>query len=178
MRSFRIFIEEWRPVLGYEGFYEVSNYGRIKSLPRMARYKATLRSVPARFLQLRIGTHGYLATQLYKNKAVKTMTVHKLVAQAFLGPRPFGLFVHHIDFDRLNNHAWNLTYVLFLENLRHRNLCKGERMHSSKLRTVDIPTIRQFVRGGMSHAQIGRMFSVSDAAVRDIAHGKTWKHVA
>lgn len=83
--------EEWRAVVGYEGAYEVSSLGRVRSLDR---YLADGRRRHGRPKSLAIH-QGYPAVTLFKNREPKTIKIHALVAAAFIGPRPEGHQVNH-----------------------------------------------------------------------------------
>jgi hypothetical protein len=96
-------MEEWRPVVGYEGLYEVSSLGQIRGLKR------------GRILSQFPTDKGYLAARLTNVKG-KTCRVHQLVAAAFLGPVPNGRVVDHIDANRGHNAATNLRYATYREN--------------------------------------------------------------
>lgn len=106
--------EIWRPVVGYEGLYEVSNTGRVRSL-----YDG--RWQRCRIKELKPGAHedGYLLVSLYKDSERKIHTVHSLVMAAFVGPRPEGLQINHIDEDKTNNRVENLEYCTCRENNNH-----------------------------------------------------------
>lgn len=95
--------EEWRPIVGYEGRYEVSNLGRVKSLLRGIILRAT-----------RHHSNGYLYVGVSKTNT-KT-TIHSLVAAAFTGERPEGLVIRHLNGEQLDNRAENLTYGTTSEN--------------------------------------------------------------
>lgn len=101
-------MEIWKPIPCYEGLYEVSNYGNIRSL---FRYKKVLKPWD-------IGT-GYLMIYLSKEKTRKAFLVHRLVANAFI-PNPEGKpQVNHIDENRANNSADNLEWCTCKENHDH-----------------------------------------------------------
>lgn len=105
--------EEWKSVVGYEGLYEVSNLGRVKSLERIA-YKGKKHSqlfiVPSKILSPKKTKCGYLAAHLSKDGKDCHIFIHRLVAQAFL-PNPEGLpQVNHKDEDKTNNAVWNLEW--------------------------------------------------------------------
>lgn len=95
--------EEWRTIPGHEK-YQVSNCGQIKSF----HYKGI-----GRFLKVRLyGAHTkYYHVALTTNKKMKTFSVHSLVALIFIGDRPEGLVIDHIDNNPLNNHVDNLQYI-------------------------------------------------------------------
>lgn len=95
--------EEWRPIKDYEGLYEVSNFGRVKSLCA-GRWKSTMLRKPQPTL------NGYMAVMLKKSGKVRLITIHRLVATAFLD-NPDGLQeVNHKDEDKTNNHVDNLEW--------------------------------------------------------------------
>lgn len=100
--------EEWRPVAGYEGYYEVSNRGRVRSLycsPPLIRKATVTKS------GWRIG--------LKLNGRLRNKLVHVLVAEAFLAPRPENHEVNHKDWNRFNNHLNNLEWVTKSKNCLH-----------------------------------------------------------
>ena len=114
-------IEEiWRPVVGYEGLYEVSSYGRVRSLDRYVKGKGEsywLRK--GRVLSPIKDTNGYLLINLCCNGKPKTINVHRLVAQAFI-PNPDNLLeVNHIDEDKINNRADNLEWCSRKYNINY-----------------------------------------------------------
>ena len=102
--------EEWRQIQGYEGLYEVSNLGRVKSLKRGKCNNEKL-------LKLREGNRGgYLVVILYKDKKRTTYNVHKLVAMTFI-PNPENKpFIDHINTIRTDNRVENLRWVTEREN--------------------------------------------------------------
>lgn len=113
--------EEWRPVVGFDALYEVSNLGRVKSLSRVvtvgtsARSRAHERCIRARIIRSRRSPHGYHTCVLARDAAVTTHYVHILVAQAFIGESN-GLTVNHRDQNKSNNTVGNLEYMTRLDN--------------------------------------------------------------
>lgn len=105
-------MEEWRPVIGYIGLYEVSNLGRVRSLPRRGTKGGIL------VIDTSNSKH-YAHVVLAKNSKLHTTSLHKIVAEAWV-PNPENKpQVNHIDGDKLNNKAENLEWVTNLENRRH-----------------------------------------------------------
>lgn len=99
METAKYINEVWRPVVGYYGLYEVSNFGRVRSLPR----NGTINKV--RILKLWTVRYGYLKATLSKDNKVKAFSVHRLVAMAFL-PNPNNLpFINHKDYNTSNNYV-------------------------------------------------------------------------
>jgi hypothetical protein len=119
--------EVWTAVPGLEGRYDVSNHGRVRSwLPWRGQ------SLP-RVLAGWTDSYGYRKVGLYHGGAVATEKVHSLVALAFLGRRPEGLHIRHLDGDQLNNAVWNLAYGTAAENaqdrIRHGTSGKNRKTH-------------------------------------------------
>ena len=104
----RTTFQDWRSVVGYEGLYEVSDTGDIYSIAR--------RGTPGGLLRLHDGPYAYLITYLYQGGKSTTKNVHVLVATAFLGPRPDGLEVRHLNGDAHDNSLINLTYGTSAQN--------------------------------------------------------------
>lgn len=106
--------EIWKDIKGYEGRYQVSNLGRVKSLTRN-KIKGKILTLKLSKLTKRSGT-GYLSVHLWKNGKGKYYTVHRLVWTAFNGEIPKGLQVNHIDENHLNNCIENLNLMTSKEN--------------------------------------------------------------
>lgn len=109
--------EEWKDIPGYEGYYQVSNHGQVRSLDR----NVMLKNGAFRFakgITLRPGEHtaGYGMVVLSRLGKRVTRKVHTLVAEAFIGERPAGMEVRHLDDDPSNNHLPNLKYGTPSEN--------------------------------------------------------------
>ncbi len=119
--------EAWRPIPGYEGIYEVSSLGRVRSIDRVdcagKRQKGRIRKLGAL-------ESGYLKVDLSKGGVLSSHTVHSLVALAHIGPRPIGMWVAHNDGVRTNCAASNLRYATPSDNhadkLRHGTSNRGK----------------------------------------------------
>src|SRR6185312_10171182 len=112
--------EVWKPVVGYEGTYEVSCCGRIRSIPRMVlgRYGGMVPK-PGKMLSLKTERNGYIRVCLRRQTGQCTMLVHRMVANAFI-PNPEMLpVVNHIDGDKANNTAENLEWCTQRQNCHH-----------------------------------------------------------
>lgn len=111
--------EVWLPIKGYDGLYEISDLGRVKSLERFINNMfGTKTKIKERFLKFNPDGKGYLNCRLYKNGVGKTFKIHQLVAIAFLNHTPCGfkLVVDHIDNNPLNNRLDNLQLITNREN--------------------------------------------------------------
>lgn len=100
--------EIWKDVVGYEGLYQVSNLGDVKSL---FRYKKVLKPIKS--------NHGYLKVNLYKEHKHKLVNVHKLVAEAFLDNPNNYKYINHKDENKTNNNVENLEFCSFYYNLMY-----------------------------------------------------------
>ena len=106
------------------------------------------------------------------------MTVHRIVARAYLGRRPAGMDVRHLDGVKTNNRVWNLAYGTRKENmddnLRHGKRNRGERCGLAKLTQAKADFIRGMVAAGTSQARVATRFGISQPQVSAIVHRKYW----
>lgn len=109
--------EQFKDIKGYEGLYQVSNFGNVKSLQRKG-------SLKGRILKPGLSTRGYLMVILHTNAFRKARLIHQLVAEAFLNHTPNGMkiVVDHLDFDRINNHVDNLRLISNRENTNQKHM--------------------------------------------------------
>lgn len=110
--------ETWRTVPGWEGLYEVSDEGLVRSLPRVLTIRNG-RTMTKPGVVLRGRVHrGYLMVKLARNGKWREWPVHQIVTAAFLGPRPDGIVTRHLDGNPLNNAITNLAYGTQAENVQ------------------------------------------------------------
>lgn len=118
--------EQWRPVVGYEGRYEVSDFGRIRTVARIAPWGTTTRRVDSKIRKPYPAPNGgHLVLGLHLDHQVTNVYVHRVVLEAFVGPCPDGMEACHLDDDPTNNHLSNLRWDTRSGNLRdrYRNGC-------------------------------------------------------
>ena len=108
----------WKPILNYEGFYEISNKGDIKSVDRIVLSK-TNRFCKGKILKQNIDKYGYKTIQLYKNGQRKALFVHRLVLSSFIGFIENKIQVNHINGVKNDNKLNNLEWVTAKENTIH-----------------------------------------------------------
>lgn len=120
----------WRPIPGWHGFYEASDTGLIRSLPRTVRHSiGGTRHVQERILKPSQNQKGYRIVVLARDGKRYAYPVHRLVAETFLGPLPEGWHTCHIDGDNQNNHVTNLRYATPSEN--NRDVVRHGRNHNA-----------------------------------------------
>ena len=179
-------VERWMPVVGYEGLYEVSNWGRVKSLARTATRSSGThpRSLKELILKPVASTDGYLRVGLCRNGTKSTWYVHVLVAAAFLGPRPDGLIVLHGSKGPLDNRPENLSYGTYADNngrdrLRDGTQLRGERHGRAKLTAEQVMEARRLVAAGPrgTQNQLARKWGVTNVALSKAVRGISWGRV-
>jgi len=128
-------MEQWKPILGYEGFYEVSDLGRVRSVERIVKSSSRnggQRRRPSKILRQNPKKEGYLAICLSKDGKVKTHLVHRLVAEAFCPKGEGQEQVNHINYNRSDNRAINLEWCTCLENNRHSEERRGHALRKHR----------------------------------------------
>lgn len=183
MNYFTFYGERWSEIKGYEGLYNISDFGRIKALEKIIVYSnGKIYHYDEKHLKLNY-SNGYRSISLVKNKEKITHMAHILVGQHFI-PNPDNKpFMNHLDGDRSNNYYLNLEWSTNSENQLHsyhvlgRKAVKGEINGISKLKEVDIPLIRQLRIEGKTISEIAGLFSVSYEAIRKVIIGKNWSWI-
>lgn len=162
--------EEWKDLPGYEGSYQVSNEGRIKSLPKkwQPRYK---------ILKYRMQNKGYASIVFCINQVRVYKLVHVLVASLFIKNDIDGLEVNHRDGDKWNNRVSNLEWGTHQANAEHAfrtglNKNFGENHHNSKI-TPEI--VRDILCSARSSAEMAQKYGIQSSVVCAIRKGKSWK---
>lgn len=113
--------EIWKDIIGYEGYYQISNQNRVKSLSRSVRKNDSYTPyiIPEKIMACAIGSTGYYMVVLEKNKVKKLWKVHRLIAIHFI-PNPNNKpNINHIDANRRNNRIENLEWCTQSENIKH-----------------------------------------------------------
>lgn len=177
-------MEIWRDVPGYEGQYQVSDQGRVKSLARevdVARNRwgrRGTRRVNEAVMALQTDDRGRVFILLRNSARAKRFTVASLVAAAFIGPRPDGLLVLHGDGDSTNNRISNLRYGTHVDNMDdarlHGTLTQGEKQWLAKLTADEVKFIRIT---NLSGVYLAGQYGVTPACISAIRQRKNWKHV-
>ena len=156
--------EKWQDVPGFEGLYEVSDQGQVRSVGLMRKLSAD--------------KDGYLQVSLWKGNKGHTLKVHRLVAEVFLKKPANSTDVNHKDGQKANNRHSNLEWCTHKGNGEHAAkadlMAFGSGHGIAKLTEKDIPVIRCMLGEHVPMAKIAKQFSVSVSTIFDIAHGVTW----
>lgn len=126
--------EIWKDIKGYEGLYQVSNFGRVKSLERRCKAKWYTRRVPEKIYAQALDNYGYPIVSLHKNGIRKTFTIHKLVANAFIERPAECDSINHLDENKENNCAENLEWCTLQENNAYGT--RVERLRRTQQRAI------------------------------------------
>jgi len=166
--------ERWLPVVGYEQFYEVSNYGKVRSKTRIdalgrVREGRVLTPTGLRHVHVTLSLHG----------VKKQKTVHRIVLEAFVGAAPDGTEGCHWDGNPRNNKLDNLRWDSRANNIqdaiRHGTSTKKS---GSTLTPAAVRDIRASKALGVSNREIAEQHGTTREAVYAVVSGRTWKHVA
>lgn len=180
--------ERWEDIEGYEGMYQVSNHGRVRSLDRMVKRrmngKEFMVNRSGSIMSLSPRPNGYLRIELNKNGKRETFSVHRLVALHFIANSQNKREVNHIDGDKENNHVNNLEWTTRSENELHayesgiKETIKGEDNGKSKLSETDVIEIRNAYRlGCFTYSELANAYGITKGTVGPIIRRETWKHI-
>jgi hypothetical protein len=162
--------EEWLPVTEYEGLYEVSSFGNVKSLDRKILNNGV--AINRRGVILKPHHKHYSILALCKNGKIKSKSVHRIVAIAFLSNPNNYEEVNHIDFNTKNNRLDNLEWVTPLQNSRH-TVDSGRRKNiifPNKYDDVKLLAAFTFV-STYSNPTVAKMFNISNSFINRISNG-------
>jgi len=168
---------EWRPVLGYEGNYEVNEYCQIRTMFRNDKRILKPATRP---------NWGHKYVSITMNGIRKKKYIHIAGLEAFISPRPVGMEGLHNDGDTENNHISNLRWGTHQENMQDsikhgtfkNPFGNGSKHILSKLDEKRVVEIKKLLREKkLNHTEIGKLFKVHNSTISYINKGKLWKHV-
>ncbi len=175
-------MEIWKDIKGYEGLYQSSNLGRIKSLTSYVNHhRGDKRINNGQIIKQYIGNTGYYRVRLSKKNIVKNHSVHKLVAMAYI-PNPQNKpCINHKNLNKQINIPENLEWCTYSENMKHAYKMgalskKGEKHHLTILKDSDILKIRELYKNN-TQTKIAELFNMDQSTISSIIHKKTWKHI-
>jgi len=180
--------EIWKDIEGFEGLYQVSNFGRVKSLPRIIKFRNSTKSESGKILKIGYSTKGYCQVYLSKDGIKKTLPVHRLVAIAFI-PNPENKpQANHKTGDKSINYEWELEWNDNSENQIHafkHGLNKITQKHKAaaiknglrkrRLSPEDIFEIKQMRLAGSTYREISEKFKISGKFAELIIKNKKYK---
>lgn len=183
-------MEIWKSIEGFEGRYEVSNYGRVRSLDHVVSKMHKTGVMYPHTIKGRIRKFGfsggrkgrkYPTVIITKRPLVKHCMIHRIVAIAFV-PNPEGkLEVNHKDGDKLNNHYDNLEWCTRKENTQHASTARllwDNGIHfNAKLNLKTVFKIKRELSKGIRQCEIARKYKIDPMTIQAISSGKSWKHI-
>ena len=158
--------ELWLPVVGYEGSYEVSSFGRVRSLARTVAGRWGSQRRMGVLFALHPANKRYLKVTLQCDGVGIQYQVHSLVLEAFIGPCPEGFQADHVDFNIANNVLTNLRWISQQDNLRRRR--------SMKLTHDMVDGIRSKRAAGVPRKEVAETYGVGEAHINQVTSGRRW----
>lgn len=177
--------EYYVDIEGFEGYYQVSNYGSVRSLDRVIKEKTgKTRTIKGLVLKPRINRRGYQNVDLKKQGKRKTVSAHKLVAQAFLSNPDNKPTVNHLNGIKTDNNVNNLEWATHSENLSHAHNIRLRKSpvdilsknYHRKLNSQQVLVIKHLLKiGKLTHKEIAKIFNVGRSTISEINSGRKWK---
>lgn len=167
-------MENWKPIKGYEGIYEVSDFGRVKRLANSNRCKRD------RILNPKPNHNGYIRVKLTNNGVSEKVFVHRLVLIAFVGNPLSEQETLHVDNNRQNNILGNLRWGSRQENADDRANSTGfphgeTAVVTSVLTKEEVREIRRLTKIGLGQKRLAKQFGVSRTTIKNIQFGRRWQ---
>jgi hypothetical protein len=177
--------EIWKPIKGYEDYYEVSTKGRIRTIERYITLPTHKYLKKQKLLTQFIDGRGYFHIKLYDGSGKpKSTTVHRVVAITFLDNPNNLLEINHIDHNKHNNCLDNLEWVSRGENIKHSYVhrdpktYKGSGNKNSKLTEQEVIDIRsEYKTGTVTYKKLAIKYNVGITLIGYIINNKIWRHV-
>jgi len=170
-------MEIYKDVVGYEGIYQVSNLGNVRSLDRTIKCKNSIRTYKGCQLKKLKHTAGYLGVNIRRSKRV---LIHRMVAQSFI-PNPKNKeFVNHKNGIKADNRVENLEWTTRQENENHAfntglKNSTGSHNTMAKLNETKVQKIKELSKSNVKC--LSSLYKVHRATIQRIINGKIWQHV-
>lgn len=167
----------WKPIPDWEGFYEISDRGEVRSVDRRVTCGYGFdRIIKSQYIRQVKGQKGYMLVKLSRAGEYRQFLVHQLVLKAFVGPRPEGQVCRHLNGNQTDNRLENLAWGTEKENgadkAKH-GTGKGERHGRSRLTAFQAFMLRE-LPASISNGEIGRQFGVTGASISNLRRGVNW----
>lgn len=196
--------EEWRPVVGYQDWYSVSNIGRVR------RDMAGTRTKPGRLLKSWVEQNGYVRVGLSRgtHQSLRFHFVHKLVAEAFIGARPDGHGINHLNGDKTDNRPANLEWSTPKRNSEHAvqtglmpngdrssrrlhpdHYPRGDEHHTRRdpdsvqrgvrngMSKLDEDAVRDILTSPLAGVALAEKYGVGTSLISQVRRRQIWRHV-
>ncbi len=174
-------MEQWRAVPGYEGFYEVSDQGNVRSLPRMVAHPKTgVRPSPGKVLSPARRKDGRRYVALSKEGVVRHGAVARIMLEAFVGPANGRMALHkddNRDNDNLPNLYWGTNVENMSDKVKNGNSLKGSKHHKAQVYEAQVIEMRKRMDAGEDYRVVAEEYGLSLTATQSIKHRRTWKHI-
>jgi hypothetical protein len=177
--------EIWKDIKGYEGIYQISNKGRVRSLDRTINTKNGTRNKLGVIRSSYVNDTGYTVVALTVNKKRKVYSIHRLIGIHFIPNPENKITINHKNGIKTDNRIENLEWNTYKENNLHAfanglmpkpKPKKGEKSPVSKLKDMDIPVIRR-LKETMTHEKIAKMYRVNKSTIKAVISRRNWSHI-
>lgn len=178
-------MEIWKKIPKFDNQYEISSFGRIRSLQAtIVRSNGWKYNRKSKVLKPDITHSGYAIGAVCVDKKMVSYKIHRLVAELFIPNHENKPTVNHINGIKHDNRVENLEWATMKENVTHAHktglayILKGSEIGNSILKESDVISIRkEFKPRVVTRAFLAEKYKVSEATIKDILHGRTWKHL-
>jgi len=171
----------WKPVIGYEGSYEISNTGQVRGIDRVIFKRGFPYNIKGKLLKQTLNKKGYPRVKFTINNNQLERNPHRLVAEAFItNPNNFPQ-VNHINGIKTDNNIENLEWVNNSMNILHAYSLglqpsrKGENNSNAKLNNNSVTLIKQKYNNGANISSISKEMNINLSIIRQLIYGRTWK---
>ena len=175
--------EIWKDIQGYEGHYQISNIGRVKSLARKKNHIKGFAITKEIILKQQKNFDGYYNLSLKLNCCRKNYSIHRLVAIHFISNLDNKKEVNHINGIKQDNRVENLEWCTRRENIIHSFNTglnagnKGEKHGMSKITELQVLEIKQRLKNGQTHQKIAEIYNVGRTTISAINQNKNWNYL-
>jgi hypothetical protein len=173
-------METWKSIPGWEGYYEVSDQGNVRTVTRTVEVRGSLRRYQSTPLKPQKHTAGYLKYTFWRNGVPTNMFTHFAVMSAFSGPRPEGMQICHCNGNKADNRLENLRWDTPSSNQSDRELHGTGRIGKPKLfRKMNAARASEIRRAtelfDLNITQTAKLLSLPRTTVADVLNQRTWK---
>lgn len=181
--------EIWKPVEGYEQYYEVSTWGRVRALAIYIKNDGNFAGGFHKHFKVRnqqTNKYGYKTIKLCKYGKCQRYTVHRLVAKAFIPTDNYENQINHIDGNKTNNNITNLEWVTPAENMKHAwdtglinsDHTVGSKHANAKLTEAQVIEMRElYATGNYKRKELCDKYNIKLSTFKDIVSRRSWQHV-